>query len=54
MSRTPGGAGLFPGFARKFTTDFRFPYATVLDRWVGAPADDILGEHFDPVAGLVA
>ena len=38
----------------KFTTDFRSVYATVLDRWVGAPADDILGEHFDPVAGLVA
>lgn len=38
----------------KFTTDFRSVYATVLDRWVGAPADDILGEHFEPVPGLVA
>jgi uncharacterized protein (DUF1501 family) len=38
----------------KFTTDFRSVYATVLDNWVGAPADDILGAHFDPVAGLVA
>ena len=38
----------------KFTTDFRSVYATVLDRWVGTPPDEILGEHFDPVAGLVA
>lgn len=38
----------------KFTTDFRSVYATVLDRWVGAPSDEILGEHFDPVTGLVA
>ncbi len=38
----------------KFTTDFRSVYATILDRWINAPADDILGEHFDPVPGLIA
>ena len=27
-----------------FTTDFRSVYATVLDRWLAAPADDILGQ----------
>jgi uncharacterized protein (DUF1501 family) len=26
-----------------FTTDFRSVYATVLDQWLGSPADDILG-----------
>jgi uncharacterized protein (DUF1501 family) len=26
-----------------FTTDFRSVYATVLDKWLGVPADDILG-----------
>lgn len=38
----------------KFTTDFRSVYATVLDRWVGVPADEILGAHFEAVPGLVA
>jgi uncharacterized protein (DUF1501 family) len=38
----------------KFTTDFRSVYATVLGRWIGVPADDVLGAHFDPIAGLVA
>ena len=27
----------------KYTTDFRSVYATVLDEWLGAPADDIIG-----------
>ncbi|MEY4490119.1 MAG: hypothetical protein RIQ79_2627, partial [Verrucomicrobiota bacterium] len=26
-----------------FTTDFRSVYATVLDKWLGVPADPILG-----------
>jgi uncharacterized protein (DUF1501 family) len=26
-----------------FTTDFRSVYATILDKWLGAPADDLLG-----------
>jgi uncharacterized protein (DUF1501 family) len=30
----------------KFTTDFRSVYATVLERWLEAPADDILGGRF--------
>ena len=29
-----------------FTTDFRSIYATVLDRWLGAPADAVLGGSF--------
>ncbi len=31
----------------KFTTDFRGIYATILDRWLGAPAADVLGGTFD-------
>ncbi len=31
----------------KFTTDFRGVYATILDRWLGAPAADVLGGKFD-------
>ena len=27
----------------KYTTDFRSVYATLLDDWLGAPADDIIG-----------
>jgi uncharacterized protein (DUF1501 family) len=38
----------------KFTTDFRSVYASVLEKWVGAPPDDILGQHFDGIDGLVA
>ena len=29
-----------------YTTDFRSVYATVLDRWLGAPADAVLGGSF--------
>jgi uncharacterized protein (DUF1501 family) len=29
-----------------FTTDFRSVYATVLDAWLGAPAQAILGGDF--------
>ncbi len=38
----------------KFTTDFRSVYASVLERWVGAPSDDILGQHYAPIEGLLA
>lgn len=30
-----------------FTTDFRAVYATLLDKWLGADADTLLGQHFD-------
>jgi uncharacterized protein (DUF1501 family) len=30
----------------KFTTDFRSVYATVLDRWLGAPSSSVLGGSF--------
>jgi uncharacterized protein (DUF1501 family) len=30
-----------------FKTDFRQIYATILDKWLGADADTILGGHFD-------
>lgn len=31
----------------RFTVDFRSVYATVLERWLQAPADDLLGGRFD-------
>ena len=31
----------------KFTTDFRQVYATVLEDWLGAPADIVLGGRFE-------
>ncbi|HEY7465812.1 MAG TPA: DUF1501 domain-containing protein, partial [Dehalococcoidia bacterium] len=31
----------------RYTVDFRTVYATILDRWLESPADDILGGHFD-------
>lgn len=37
----------------RYTVDFRSVYATVLDQWLGAPADDVLGQRFErlPVIG---
>jgi uncharacterized protein (DUF1501 family) len=35
-----------------FSTDFRGVYNTVLDKWMQADADTILGEKFDPVQFL--
>ena len=35
-----------------FTTDFRAVYATVLDRWLGCDASQILGHRFAPVGFL--
>ena len=37
-----------------FTTDFRSVYATVLDRWLGAPSSAVLGGSFDDQAFLPA
>ncbi len=34
----------------KFSTDFRQVYATVLDRWLGAPHDAVLGKKFEPLS----
>lgn len=33
----------------KFHTDFRRVYATVLDRWLGCPSRDVLGDTFEPL-----
>lgn len=30
----------------RYTTDFRSVYASVLEQWLEAPADDVLGAHF--------
>lgn len=38
----------------KYTTDFRGIYATVLDRWLGAPAAQVLGGAFDEQGFLPA
>jgi uncharacterized protein (DUF1501 family) len=35
-----------------YTTDFRTVYATVLDRWLGAPASAVLGGSFGEQAFL--
>jgi uncharacterized protein (DUF1501 family) len=37
-----------------FTTDFRSVYATVLDRWLGAPASAVLGGSYEEQAFLPA
>ncbi|HKV83800.1 MAG TPA: DUF1501 domain-containing protein [Ktedonobacterales bacterium] len=37
-----------------YTTDFRSVYATVLDRWLGAPSAAVLGGSFDDQAFLPA
>lgn len=37
-----------------FTTDFRSVYATMLEQWLGAPAEPVLGGKFAPLAGLIA
>jgi uncharacterized protein (DUF1501 family) len=33
----------------RFAIDFRRAYAAVLDRWLGCPADAVLGGHFEPL-----
>lgn len=42
----PGLRGLANGNLR-FTTDFRSVYATVLEGWLGAPSDLVLGQRFE-------
>jgi uncharacterized protein (DUF1501 family) len=36
----------------KFTTDFRSVYSTVMDDWLGAPAEKLLGARFDRLGFL--
>ena len=47
-----GLAGEYPSLERLgegdliFSTDFRSVYATVLERWLGSPAETTLGQGF--------
>jgi uncharacterized protein (DUF1501 family) len=59
-SKVKGGlAGTYPSLAKLgdgdliHTVDFRSVYATVLEKWLGCPADKLLGEKF-PQLGLLA
>jgi uncharacterized protein (DUF1501 family) len=36
----------------KFTVDFRSTYATILDHWLGADSQSILGAHYDDLGFL--
>ena len=36
----------------KWSIDFRRVYATLLDRWLGLPAEAVLGQRFEPVSML--
>ena len=36
----------------KFTTDFRAVYSTVMDGWLGAPAEKLLGARFQNLGFL--
>lgn len=36
----------------QYTTDFRSVYATVIERWLGAPADAILGQRWEQLGFL--
>jgi uncharacterized protein (DUF1501 family) len=36
----------------KFTVDFRAVYATILDKWLGADSQAILGERYEDVGFL--
>ncbi len=38
----------------KFTTDFRSVYASVLEKWLGTPSEQILGGQYPLIDGLVA
>jgi uncharacterized protein (DUF1501 family) len=38
----------------RFTTDFRSVYATVLERWLQAPAETILGDKFDQLSFITS
>lgn len=60
---TPVRGGLFgqkPSLANldngnlRYTVDFRSAYATALGGWLGAPADELLGTHYEPLPLLRA
>jgi uncharacterized protein (DUF1501 family) len=36
----------------KWSIDFRRVYATLLDRWLGVPAEAVLGQRFEPLSML--
>jgi uncharacterized protein (DUF1501 family) len=36
----------------KWSIDFRRIYATLLDRWLGVPAESVLGQRFEPLSML--
>lgn len=38
----------------RFTTDFRAVYATLLEQWLQAPSDEILGAHFSQLNFIAA
>ena len=46
LGKAPDLSNLDDGDLRA-TTDFRSVYATLLDRWLGVPSSEILGEPFD-------
>jgi uncharacterized protein (DUF1501 family) len=37
-----------------YTTDFRSVYATVIERWLGTPADVLLGQKWGQLGFLAA
>ncbi|MFL6528905.1 MAG: DUF1501 domain-containing protein [Chthoniobacterales bacterium] len=55
----PGLYGKYPSLADldhgdlKFNTDFRSVYGTVLDQWLGAPSQTVLGRRF-PAMSMIA
>jgi uncharacterized protein (DUF1501 family) len=44
--------GIGPNEDLRYSTDFRQVYATLLGKWLGAPAEQILGRTFDPLEVL--
>ena len=49
----PSLHGLDDGNLR-FTTDFRSVYASILEGWLGAPADDVLGQRYERLPFMAA
>jgi uncharacterized protein (DUF1501 family) len=49
VGKHPSLEGLDANTNLKHHTDFRQVYAAVLDRWLGVPSKDVLGEAFKPV-----
>jgi uncharacterized protein (DUF1501 family) len=37
-----------------YTTDFRRVYATVIERWLGVPHEELLGQRWDQLGFLAA